>query len=425
MILAKKYIEKHLINLHNEVFCMVHNTRYFIVIPCYNEPDILNTLHSVNNCKKSNENFHVLIVINSAEDAPSEVLLQNNKTITELNKAKEEHKFQNISFSWISLKDIAKKQAGAGFARKSGMDQVVAYCSKSNINDPVLVSLDADSEVAPNYLQDIGNTFNKSPKLEACSIYFEHPLKGNLFSEKIYNAIATYELYLRYYKQAIQSTGFKNFYHTIGSCFAVRVSAYLKYGGMNKKQAGEDFYFLQKIIPNGNFLELNSTCVYPSPRPSDRVPFGTGPVVKQIANSDSPEYLTYNYDAFKLLKCFFDKTESLFKADISRLNQFLNIQEKPLKQFLEGNNFISAINEINSNVASKSSFTKRFFNWFDAFKILKYLNYTHQEFYKKEDLKTGVNKLLNNDINKPDSSDYFKLLLLFRERDLKKIINKV
>ena len=65
-------------------------------------------------------------------------------------------------------------------------------------------------------------------------------------------------------------------FHTIGSSMAVRASSYMRQGGMNKRKAGEDFYFQQKIIPLCGFTECNSTVVYPSPRPSYRVPFGTG-----------------------------------------------------------------------------------------------------------------------------------------------------
>jgi len=42
---------------------------------------------------------------------------------------------------------------------------------------------------------------------------------------------------------------------------------------MNRKQAGEDFYFIQKLMPLGGYFALNSTAIYPSPRESSRVPF--------------------------------------------------------------------------------------------------------------------------------------------------------
>ena len=50
---------------------------------------------------------------------------------------------------------------------------------------------------------------------------------------------------------------------------------------MNRKKAGEDFYFLQKLFDAGHFSECNTTRVIPSPRPSDRVIFGTGPAIRE------------------------------------------------------------------------------------------------------------------------------------------------
>src|SRR4029434_9989987 len=98
---------------------------------------------------------------------------------------------------------------------------------------------------------------------------------------EIYKAIAAYELHLRYYLQALRTAGFPHGYHTIGSSMAVRARTYMEQGGMNRRQAGEDFYFLHKLIPLGGFTELNSTTVYPLPRPSNRVPFGTGRAVSE------------------------------------------------------------------------------------------------------------------------------------------------
>ena len=64
-------------------------------------------------------------------------------------------------------------------------------------------------------------------------------------------------------------------FHTIGSAFALTASAYTRQGGMNRRKAGEDFYFINKLIKGEIFGEINDTKVIPSPRISDRVPFGT------------------------------------------------------------------------------------------------------------------------------------------------------
>ena len=91
----------------------------------------------------------------------------------------------------------------------------------------------------------------------------------------------------------------------MGSAIGVKALPYIKAGGMNRRQAGEDFYFIQKLVPAGGYFSLNSTVVYPSPRPSFRVPFGTGASITKLTESDEPLLLTYNILAFKELKIFF------------------------------------------------------------------------------------------------------------------------
>jgi hypothetical protein len=135
----------------------------------------------------------------------------------------------------------------------------------------VIACFDADCTCDPNYLAATENFFQSQPSAPGASIYFEHPLDG-----ENREPIALYELHLRYYVEALRYAGFPHAYHTIGSSMAARADPYFKQGGMNKRKAGEDFYFLHKIIPLGGFGEINDTRVIPSPRASHRVPFGTG-----------------------------------------------------------------------------------------------------------------------------------------------------
>ena len=80
------------------------------------------------------------------------------------------------------------------------------------------------------------------------SIAYAHRLEEADMTVQAREAIMKYELYLRYYRLALEYTGHPHAYHCIGSAFAVRTLDYVAQGGMNKRQAGEDFYFLQKLI---------------------------------------------------------------------------------------------------------------------------------------------------------------------------------
>jgi hypothetical protein len=159
------------------------------------------------------------------------------------------------------------KISGVGNARKYIMDLAADWGTPNSW----IAGLDADCMVANNYLTSLDKYFAGGNKAGA-SIRFEHVLPKE---QAMINAITYYEIHLRYLKLGLQYAGFPFYFHTVGSSMVVSVWAYKKCGGMNKRKAGEDFYFLQKVMLLG-FGEITDTLVLPSARLSYRVPFGTG-----------------------------------------------------------------------------------------------------------------------------------------------------
>ena len=254
-----------------------------------------------------------------------------------------------------------------------------------------MVGYDADCRCATNYLGAIERHFEQHPQSPGCSICFEHPLSGML-SAQIYQAVTAYELHLRYYVQALRFSGFPHADFTIGSCMAVRAEAYRGQGGMNKRKAGEDFYFLHKIIPLGGFTALTGTTVYPSPRPSDRVPFGTGKAVRDILSGR--EIKTYPLEAFLDLKRLVDCVPRMYQRE--RPAEPLGLEELPasMRAFLTEQQFTAALTEICRNVSSEAAFCKRFFQWFDGIRARKFVHHARDRFYGEGGLREQAGRLL-------------------------------
>ena len=242
----------------------------------------------------------------------------------------------------------------------------------------------------------------------ACSIYFEHPLEGELAPE-IYEAIVAYELHLRYYVQALRFAGFPHAYHTIGSSMAVRARAYMEQGGMNRRRAGEDFYFLHKMMPLGGFTELNSTAVYPSPRPSDRVPFGTGRGVSDWLQQ--PGKRTYPLQAFDDLRVFLQPVRSLMTQPD------LRAAPASIRTFLAEQDFESALAEIRGHTSTAAAFCKRFFRWFDGFRAMKFVHHARDHFYGEEEVEVASAGLLARLGRSPARASTKELLLACRQVD--------
>ncbi len=362
------------------------NLNFIIVIPCFNEDKLIRTLESLYNCSKPESPVEIIIVINSPADVDNNVKEQNLRTFREAEEWINVHSTGDFSYHIIFVPGLPPKHAGAGMARKIGMDESVARYNLIQNDKGVIISFDADSLCDKNYLNEIENHFKKYPESNGCTVYFEHPLSGSEFSDSVYKAITLYEMNLRYFIQSLRLASFPFAYHTVGSCFAVRASAYVKQGGMSRRKAGEDFYFLHKIIPSGNFFELNSTRVIPSPRPSTRVPFGTGPVINKFIMAKDSCLMTYNQHTFEDLSSFFKVYASLFGKHKPEIENIIYQLPETIRIFINNNNGIDKIDEANNNSNNTGSFIKRLYNWFNAFKIIKYLNFCSERYYPKIDV---------------------------------------
>jgi glycosyltransferase involved in cell wall biosynthesis len=394
------------------------NLGMIVVIPCFNEPDLVSSLKSLSLCHLPQKKVEVIVVINSGDNHSEEIKTQNKKSLSEMKEWLKEVDQKSISFKSILVDNLPTKHAGVGLARKIGMDEAVAHFDKIGY-DGIIVCFDADSLCDSNYLTEIETHFQKNQKTPGCSIYYEHPMEGDEHSAEIYQAITQYELHLRYYNQALRFCNLPYAFHTVGSSMAVRSSAYQKQGGMNKRKAGEDFYFLHKIISLGNFTELNSTRVIPSPRISDRVPFGTGKAIGDYVGNQDQQYHTYNFKSFELIKEWVEKIPDLFKSDFEKLQwtEKNKIASTHLLSFLESEKFGDALTEIRKNSPTLESFIKRFYVWFDAFRVLKLVHCLRDVVFENQSVEESARFFLINQTIAKQFCDVNELLNYFRFMD--------
>ena len=126
---------------------------------------------------------------------------------------------------------------------------------------------------------------------------------------------------------------------------------------------------------------LNDVFVYPMARYSDRIPFGTGPALQKIINEPDGQMKTYSFESFLELKEFFNLRQSFFKQNAELIRQKIVQLHPAIIEFSEQTAVLSEIEDSNQNSATLLAFEKRFFHHFNAFKIIKYLNFTHPKFF--------------------------------------------
>jgi hypothetical protein len=369
------------------------DTGIIVVIPCYRDEFIFNTLNSLENAKLPKSKIEVIVIINSSELDSDIVLEQNQQIFDELFLRSRTSFYKNFKLLVHNEVGVPKKVAGVGNARKIGMDEAIRRFDTIEKPDGIILSLDADTLVENNYFTLIELAF-VSNKANAAFFQFQHDFDTGIYSEQTIRACKLYEIYLRYFRLSLAYTGFPYSIHTIGSCFGVRALNYTKAGGMSKRQGGEDFYFLHKLAPQTPVFAIKDIIVKPSPRVSDRVPFGTGPAVASI--SKSMTYYVYNFKLFIDLKSFFDQFQTIYITnDFKRLC----LPDSIFNYFGE-EQLLLTIEECKKHTNNFEAFSKRMFTKIDAFAIVKFLNsFEKSENYANTCVIDAANELLTHYFN--------------------------
>lgn len=391
--------------------------RLLVVIPCFDEPDINVTINSLASCDYPGCEVEALVVINGPEGM-SAAARENNLGAVQQIAAWGAGPGRGLP-EWLRVfairhENLPVERAGVGLARKLGMDEAVARVSRTPQADGLIISLDADCEVASNYLAQINEKFSAHPGCPGMSIYYEHAVPGH-DNNPLHAAIIDYELHLRCYVAGQRLARFPYAFHTVGSAMVCRASSYAEQGGMNRRQGGEDFYFIQKLAALSGYRALNSTTVYPAARISNRVPFGTGPAMQNLLNTAGLQE-TFSPEIYAELQAFcslvLDCPPDRFMSDTEHLPE-------TLQAFLQQQEFASRFVEIQRNVANAANFRKRIFRWFNAFRFLKFAQFASRESHPKvpvADAAPRISKLAGVP-DTPDSAGNMGWLSIFRNLD--------
>ncbi len=372
-----------------------------IVIPAIAELDNIKILLkslAINDKKYFNTTL-ILFVINHTYSASLDIKDNNEKTIRYLrnivqSNSLDENFYTGLNIAFIdacsSGNELDNKNGGVGLARKIGMDLALEYFDYNSLSKNILICLDADCEVAENYITSVIEYFITN-KVDAAVINYEHNISEYNENTK---AIICYELYLRYYLLGLTFAESPYAFHTIGSTMVCDYKSYIKVGGMNKLKAAEDFYFLEKLSKITDIGTIRSTSVYPSSRPSFRVPFGTGQRVYRFLLYTQNEYLLYSPQSFVVLKHWFELYNKLKDSDISKIMSQVKIINPYSFEFLHQQKFEIFWQKIISQKLNEEQIIKQKKYWFDAFKTLKLIHFLKDKSFPQINMFDAIDSLL-------------------------------
>ncbi len=376
-----KYLERH---AEREIAAFKGFTFQFshvITIPAYDEEDKIDqVLASI-----QQKNTLAIVIVNAQENSPKESIEANIRLIKSLQRQNCEiwrsktgqgislHQTKTCAILLIDRTSgnlLLPPKTGVGLARKIATDVALQLIIQGNIKTPWIHCTDADTLLPNDYFK------RTAQLLDAAVAIYPYTHVVNYERTPQQKAIQLYELSLRHYVIGLHHAGSKYAFPTIGSTIAIHYIAYAKVHGFPIREAGEDFYILNKLAKVGKIKQLDGLPIIIEGRLSNRVPFGTGRAIEEISmmNHSIEEYCFYHPTIFDILKTWLGILNNITpKTAIPNLKNSLSQAEntKVLCDALDKMGAFSAIEHAIKNSTNTTTCRQHLHIWFDGFRTMK------------------------------------------------------
>ena len=384
-VAGRRYAQRHIEADLPRLECPQKQWRQVLVIPAYREsPDILRRLADL----AATERDCLFILVLNRPDSDPDPHANNDlrNAIATLQLARVDPAisgtYQLPPSSCLLLYDTEQEQGplpadqAVGLARKLGCDIAWRWQLDGAIASDWICSSDADALLPPDYFR----------RLEDCpvaAVAATYPFTHVAGPDAQYNAAtALYELRLHHYVLGLEYAGSPYAHHSLGSCLAVRAQAYARVRGFPRRAGGEDFYLLNKLAKLGPITQLAGECILLQSRSSQRVPFGTGPAVREIvaAGALGDAELFYHPTCFAALRAVLASTGQLYQRPDNAFRALLCEQGIPhtlaqvCEQTLYGMGWPKALQHCRRQGKTREQYLRHFHQWFDAFRTLKFIH---------------------------------------------------
>lgn len=356
-----------------------------VVIPAYREPAAV--LQKLTTMPAGRGRTLVILVLNRPDSD------HDSNANTELRNALEHHSLTHDHRGAVpvlclnehtdlylhdmeSLGGATPAALGVGLARKTGCDLALQWMNAGGVSSQWICCTDADATLPPDYFEQLKSAASGAT---AAVFQFQHmPAQEQAYD----TATAVYEQRLHHYVRGLEYAGSPYAYHSLGSCMAIRASAYTHVRGFPKRAAAEDFYILNKLAKLGPIARLSGSPIQLQSRNSSRVPFGTGPAVAAIVAAGKPQdaRIFYHPRCFEALRAVLTSLPDLsLSPDADMFELFIDQGLDPTlarqaQIALQAMDIESALNHCQRQSRSNAQFERQFHQWFDAFRTLKFIH---------------------------------------------------
>lgn len=286
--------------------------------------------------------------------------------------------------------EIPDHEGGVGTARKIGMDAVLGIMEARGRGGGVICCLDADTLVQENYLSAVDAHFQRYGH-PAATVAYAHQMPSDPCLKA---AICHYEIFLRAYVLGLAYAGSPYAHHAVGSTMCCTADGYGAVRGMNRRNAAEDFHFLDKLAKVGKIGLINGTTVFPSPRTSQRVPFGTGRRMLGFMTGQEEECRLYHPQTFRILRQWLAVMEADPARDADEILGHAGGIHPCLEEYLRQSAFGRAWRSIRKHGRDADQLRRQFHVWFDGLKTLRLIRHLGRSAFPPVPMAAGLSVLL-------------------------------
>ena len=372
---------------------------YVLAIPASAESSTLVdgyrvAVRRVASCEGAKKSVLVLVVVNGRVGADDSVFQRNRRCFEGLRDGFALHEVapgawrgadtdvQMIVIDRYTQGRQLPADQGVGLARKVGADLALELIVREQVRTPFIAMSDGDATLPDDYFERIANL---GSDCSAAMFPFWHEPSGDVHVDR---ATAVYEIRLRYHVRALRWAESPYAFQTMGSTLVVNAESYAGVRGMPQRQAGEDFYFLDKLSKIRPLARLSGDPVVLRSRVSDRVPFGTGAATNKLL--ENPKLELYAPKCFEvvrevnralvaLARLGRPSTDSGRSPGSQSIDRIWNDLGEQSKAFLTAQGARGAWLRIAQQAPSPESCLRRLREWFDGFRTLKLIHHVRDD----------------------------------------------
>ena len=354
------------------------DVRIVLVVPALAEREhLFETLSALCLSSEANqEKTLVIVVVNNHEPGvtpPAEV--ENNlETLRLLRTASTPGRLGRITLAWVDAATpghTLPADEGVGLARKIGLDHGLSLLAASGEAGTVLVSMDADAPAGRGYLDALAAFYANGDRWAGYAAYM-HTFPESGFPA---DSVVAHEIYMRYHEIALRLAGSPYAYPALGSIISCTPQAYAACGGMNRRHAGEDFYFMQQLVKTGTLEPVPYAIVFPSGRTSARTPFGTGRSVAGYQFGSPLDIEVPQICCYQFLRRFFlaiNQNSGHSGTELLRLSAAIHPE---LASFLVRHRFSEVWQSLMRHHTDRARGLHQFHVWFDGLRTIQFLHH--------------------------------------------------